>query len=80
MRLKHWLVFYKAGLSNLINCGPHARQSGVKAGSMKQNKESFIDLPKNFDDKTHHILDISNYSRLLEPKIVIQYFLDSSFH
>ena len=41
---------------------------------MKENYGSFIDFPKNFDYKTHHI---SNYSGLVEPMIVIQYFLVS---
>ena len=44
---------------------------------MKQNLGSFIDFSKNFDCKTHYI---SNYSRLIEPNIVIQYFLVSLFH
>ena len=36
-----------------------------------------MDFPKNFDYKTHHV---SNYTRLIEPKIVMQYFLVSLFH
>ena len=43
---------------------------------MKQNSGIFNDFPKNLDYKTHHI---SNYSRLIGPKIVIQFFLFSLF-
>ena len=68
---------FTPGLSNLNE--PRAAHLSVRylMGRMKKNKGSFIDFLKNFDYKTHHI---SNYTGLIGPKIVIQYFLVSLFH
>ena len=69
------MTYYRVFLK--INRRPHTCQSGLKAGRMKQHYGSFIDFPKNFDYKTHHI---SNCSGLIQPKILIEYFLVSLFN
>ena len=70
--LLHCFKQYIAGFSNLNQ--PRATHLSA---AWSKIRGVLIDFPKNFDYYTHHI---SNYSGLIEPKIVIQYFLVSLFH